>query len=55
VDVDEVRRGGTRRLRFRLERSGKGWLIVAIGPPQTIPTPIPYGTHISQVPQGNGP
>jgi hypothetical protein len=50
IDVDEIRATGTRRTRFRLERGGRGWLIVAIGAPQEIPTPVPYGTHVSKVP-----
>jgi hypothetical protein len=54
VDVDEIRVTGTRRTRFRLERASRGWLIVAIGAPQEIPTPVPYGTHVSRVPEGAG-
>jgi hypothetical protein len=51
VDVDETRATGKRRTRFILERSGQGWLIVRIDPPQDIPMDIPYGTHISKVPE----
>lgn len=55
VDVDEVRASGTRRLRFHLEHSGQGWLIVGIEQPRAVPTAVPYGTHISKVPEGPPP
>jgi hypothetical protein len=51
VNVDEVRIDGNRRLRFRLERSQNGWLIVGIDPPKLVPAGIPYGTHVSRVPE----
>jgi hypothetical protein len=51
VEVDRVRAGGTSRIRFRLERSAKGWLIVGVDPPKDITPPIPYGTHVSQAPE----
>lgn len=50
VEVDEVRPSGTRRLRFRLERDRGGWRIAAIETPRDIPTAIPYGTHVKDVP-----
>jgi hypothetical protein len=49
--VDEVRIDGNRRLHFRLQRSQKGWLIVRIDPPKLVPAGIPYGTHVSKVPE----
>jgi len=49
VDVDQTRRDGTQRVRFRLRRAG-GWLIVGIEAPQPVPTLIPHGTHVSKVP-----
>ena len=48
VLVDEIRATETRRARFRLERSGQGWLIVGIDTPRTLPQTVPYGTHISK-------
>ena len=51
VEVDKVRAGGTSRVRFRLERSARGWLIVEIDPPKEIMPPVPYGTHVSQAPE----
>ena len=49
VDVDLVRPAGTTRVRFRLERSSRGWLITNITPPEEIPSPIPYGVHVKDV------
>jgi hypothetical protein len=46
--VDEIRATETRRTRFRLERSGQGWLIVGIDAPRILPQTVPYGTHISK-------
>jgi hypothetical protein len=51
VNVDEVRIGGKRRLHFRLQRLQTGWLIVGIDPPNLVPAGIPYGTHVSKVPE----
>jgi hypothetical protein len=51
VEVDRVRAGGTSRIRFRLERSARGWLVVGIDPPKDITHSIPYGTHVSQAPE----
>jgi hypothetical protein len=51
VLVDEVRESQTRRIRFRLQRSEKGWLIVESGPAKVVPTPIPYGTHVGKEPE----
>lgn len=45
VDVDEVRTS-IRRSRFRLEHSGAGWLITAIGPPKEITPPVKPGTRV---------
>jgi hypothetical protein len=50
VDVDEVRTSGTCRIRFHLLRSRDGWLIVSVDAPKAVPTPIRYGTHVSEVP-----
>jgi hypothetical protein len=50
-EVDRVRAGGTSRIRFRLEQSARGWLVVGIDPPKEITPPIPYGTHVSQAPE----
>jgi hypothetical protein len=44
IDVDAVRRSGTRRIRFHLARSDGGWLITAIDAPRELPGGIPYGT-----------
>ena len=49
VDVDEVRMDGNRRLRFRLQRSGSGWLIAGMEQAKPIPAGVPYGTHVSKV------
>lgn len=51
IDVDEIRTTGTRRTRVYLERHGIGWWIDRIDRPEDVPTPIPYGTHISKVPE----
>jgi hypothetical protein len=51
VLVDEVSMLGTAQRRYRLERSASGWLIAAIEPPKDVPTPVPFGTHISKVPE----
>jgi hypothetical protein len=51
VNVDEVRATGTRRVRYHLEQTGRGWLISAIDPPREVPTPIPFGTHIGEAPE----
>jgi hypothetical protein len=48
IPVDVVRATGTVRVRFRLERFGKHWLIVGMDQPLEMPMPIPYGTHISK-------
>ena len=48
VDVDEVKSARTYRRRFRLEQTPRGWLIVAVEPPREVPTPVRYGTHISE-------
>ena len=55
IDVDQVRRDGTRRVRFHLRRGGGGWLIAGIDPPKALATDIPYGTPIDQVPEGGQP
>jgi hypothetical protein len=49
VVVDEIRSGGIRRVRYRLERTANGWLIARIDPPENIPPAVPFGTHISKV------
>ena len=51
VDVDEVRPSGNRRIRFQLQRFDAGWLIVGIDQPKFVPAGIPYGTHVSKVPE----
>jgi hypothetical protein len=51
VLVNEVSVLGTVQRRYRLERSGSGWLIAAIEQGKEVPTPVPYGTHISKVPE----
>jgi hypothetical protein len=51
VEVDENRRTGVRRFRVHLERFGRDWLIVRIDPPQEVPMPIPYETHVRDVPE----
>jgi hypothetical protein len=50
IDVDEVRVDGNRRLHFRLQKIGTGWLIVDMDEPRPVPARIPYGTHVSKVP-----
>jgi hypothetical protein len=55
VEADVVRPEGTRRVRFRLERSATGWLIAAVDAPQDVPTPIRFGTHVSTIPEGPSP
>jgi hypothetical protein len=50
VDVDRVKASGTQRIRFHLERSGGGWLIVRIDRPSDVPTPIRPGTPVGDVP-----
>jgi hypothetical protein len=50
VEVDEVRAGGTRRIRFRLERGAAGWRIAGIGAPQDVPAPVRYGTPVGEGP-----
>jgi hypothetical protein len=50
VDVDEVRIGGIRRVRFRLRQNGGSWLIAAIDTGTQAPAEVPYGTHISKGP-----
>jgi hypothetical protein len=49
ADVDVVRQDGVRRLHFRLERSGGGWLVAGVSSPQARPAAIPYGTHVKDV------
>jgi hypothetical protein len=51
VNVDEVRIDGNRRIRFRLQRSENSWLIASVDPPKLVPAGIPYGTHVSKVPE----
>jgi hypothetical protein len=55
VEVDEVRPDRTRRIRFRLEQSGDGWLITQIEAPKDMPATIPYGTPITAQPEGSKP
>jgi hypothetical protein len=50
VEVDRARASGTSRTRFRLERSGGGWLVVGMDRPQEITPPVRYGTHVSEAP-----
>ena len=51
VDVEEVRIDGNRRIPFRLQRFANGWLIVGIDEARLVPVGIPYGTHVSKVPE----
>jgi hypothetical protein len=51
INVDEVRQDGSRRIRFRLRRTGGDWLIAGTEQPKLVPTGIPYGTHVSKVPE----
>ena len=51
VEVDRARASGTSRTRYRLERSGRGWLIVSVGRPREITPPVRYGTHVSEAPE----
>jgi hypothetical protein len=43
VEVEAVGAASTQRIRFRLERSGEGWLIVAVEPPRKAPTTFRFG------------
>lgn len=52
VLVEEVRASGIRDLSFQLERTGDGWLIVAIEAGKERPASVPYGTVVGQEPQG---
>ena len=46
VEVEAVGSATTQRIRFRLERGGEGWLIVAIEPPSKTPTTFPFGAPV---------
>jgi hypothetical protein len=46
AEVDVVRQDGVRRLQFRLERAGGGWLVAGVSAPQARPAAVPYGTHV---------
>jgi hypothetical protein len=46
--VEEVRSSGVREVRFRLERSGVGWLIVGIERGDERAAGIPYGTRVGE-------
>jgi hypothetical protein len=50
ADADEVRSDGVRRLHFRLERSGGGWLVAGVDAPRGRAATIPYGTHVKDAP-----
>lgn len=51
LDVEETRVAGTQVVRFHLRQVGRGWLISRIDPPRQTTTRIPFGTHISKVPE----
>src|SRR5262249_8180742 len=51
VDVDLVRKTGTFRLSFRLQRADQGWVIVAVDGPRERPAPVPYGTLVGEGPE----
>jgi hypothetical protein len=49
VEVDAVRLEGTRRIRFSLAHARPtGWRIVRVDAPRDVPTPVRYGTHVSE-------
>ncbi len=50
VDMDEIRKEGTRRVRFQLEQAKGSWIITAIGSPKEIKLNVPFGTHVGKVP-----
>jgi hypothetical protein len=50
VDVDEVRAGSVRRLRYHLRSHDSGWVIVGIDPPREISAPVRYGTPVGDEP-----
>ena len=50
LEVDMAGPSGTWRTAFDLQQQRGSWLITAIGPRREVPTDIPYGTHISDVP-----
>jgi hypothetical protein len=55
VFVDEVRRDGITRVRFRLERAGKTWLISEVTPIQQSQPAIPFGTDVRTLSADNPP
>jgi hypothetical protein len=50
IDVEMVRSGDVRRVRFHFKQTGGGWRVAAIDPPVALPVKIRYGTHINEVP-----
>jgi hypothetical protein len=48
VDVDEVRETGQRRLRFSLEQSSDGWLVVRVETGTEQPPAVRYGTPVGE-------
>jgi hypothetical protein len=50
VDVDEVRAGSVRRLRYHLRSEYNGWVIVGIDAPREIAVPVRYGTPVGDAP-----
>jgi hypothetical protein len=50
VDVDEVRAARIRRVRYHLRQRDRVWVIAARDPPREIPSPIRYGTPVSDEP-----
>ncbi len=50
--VEEVRVSGIRELRLQLERTGEGWLIVAMEYGKERPASLPYGTVVGAEPEG---
>ncbi len=50
ANVEEVRETGQRRLRFHLERTPDGWLIVRIEKDREQTPAVPYGTPVGEEP-----
>lgn len=55
VELEETRHSSRRLTAFRLERSGKGWLIVSIGASREEPLPFRPGTSVDEGREGSGP
>jgi hypothetical protein len=50
IDVDEIRPGDARRVRYHFKKTRGGWRIAKIDPPAALPGLIPYGTPVDKAP-----